>query len=159
MKACGSRRNGTDSLYALALCRTTGAFFLASHVSSVPSPEGDFCLALDLQDNEDVTFSDTLGFVFNNGILVIQFVLLLAMFVKPLMIPQGHTQSGGAVYRRLVMRNVACTIGITFTYAVTTVIVVLGFLTTAPGSIKAAQLADLLPTANIFVTLCLTEVR
>lgn len=58
------------------------------------------------------------------------------MFVKPLMIPQGHTQSGGAVYRRLVMRNVACTIGITFTYAVTTVIVVLGFLTTAPGSIK-----------------------
>lgn len=58
------------------------------------------------------------------------------MFVKPLMIPQGHTQSGGAVYRRLVMRNVACTIGITFTYTVTTVIVVLGFLTTAPGSDK-----------------------
>ncbi|CAM9246809.1 unnamed protein product [Ectocarpus sp. 12 AP-2014] len=137
---------------------TTGAVFLASQVSSVPSPEGTFCLALDLQEDEDVTFSDTLGFVINNGILIIQFVLLLTMFVKPLMIPQGHTQSGGAVYRRLVMRNVACTIGITFTYAVTTVIVVLGFLTTAPGSIKAAQLADLLPTANIFVTLCLTEI-
>ncbi|CAM9958739.1 unnamed protein product, partial [Ectocarpus fasciculatus] len=147
-----------DSLYDLALCRTSGAFLMAAQISSVPSPEGTFCLALDLKNDEDVTFSDTLGFVVNNAILIVQFVLLLAMFVKPLMIPQGHTQSGGAVYRRLVMRNVACTIGITFTYTVTTVIVVLGFLTTAPGSDKAGQLADLLPTANIFVTLCLTEI-
>lgn len=57
-----------------------------------------------------------------------QFVLLLAMFVKPMLLPQGSTQSGGAVYRRVVNRNILCTVCIVFTYSITTLIVVLALL-------------------------------
>lgn len=38
------------------------------------------------------------------------------------------TQSGGAVYRRLVLRTIACTVGIVTSYAITTLIVVLALL-------------------------------
>lgn len=54
-----------------------------------------------------------------------QFVLLLALFVKPMLLPQGSTQSGGAVYRRVVNRNILCTVCIVLTYTTTTVVVVL----------------------------------
>lgn len=56
-----------------------------------------------------------------------QFVLLLAMFVKPMLMPQRFTQSGGAVYRRLVIRNIVCTVGIALAYTVTTGIVALSW--------------------------------
>lgn len=57
-----------------------------------------------------------------------QFVLLLAMFAKPMMARVQGTQSGGAVYRRLVLRTIVCTAGIVTSYAVTTLIVVLALL-------------------------------
>lgn len=37
-------------------------------------------------------------------------------------------QSGGAVYRRVVMRNVVCTAGIIICYSITTVVAVLALL-------------------------------
>lgn len=63
-----------------------------------------------------------------------QFVLLLAMFVKPMMISHGGTQSGGAIYRRLVARNIACTVAVVLAYAITTAVVVLAVLHASPGS-------------------------
>lgn len=57
-----------------------------------------------------------------------QFVLLLAMFAKPMIARVQGTQSGGAVYRRLVLRTIVCTAGIVTSYAITTLIVVLALL-------------------------------
>ena len=58
----------------------------------------------------------------------LQFVLLLGMFAKPLMVGVQGTQSGGAVYRRLVLRTIICTAGIVTSYASTTLVVVLALL-------------------------------
>lgn len=57
-----------------------------------------------------------------------QFVLLLGMFVKPMMVRVEGTQSGGAVYRRVVLRNIVCTAGIVTSYAITTLVVVVALL-------------------------------
>ncbi len=58
-----------------------------------------------------------------------QFILLLGLFVKPLMLAgvQG-TQSGGALYRKVVWRNVICTACIVTSYAITTTVVYLALL-------------------------------
>lgn len=57
-----------------------------------------------------------------------QFVLLLALFVKPMRVPQGSTKSGGAVYRRVVIRNIVCTAGIVLSYTISTCIMILKWL-------------------------------
>lgn len=50
-----------------------------------------------------------------------KFILLLGLFVKPMLISvQGTTQSEGAVYRRVVSRNVTCTAGIVTSYVIAT---------------------------------------
>lgn len=59
--------------------------------------------------------------------ILAQFVLLLAMFVKPMRIQQGSTQSGEAMYRRVVNKNIWCTVCIVISYTVTTVVVVLTY--------------------------------
>ncbi len=54
-----------------------------------------------------------------------KFGLLLGLFVKPMLAPQGSTQSGGAFYRSVVIRNVICTIGVVIAYVITTVVFIL----------------------------------
>ena len=61
-----------------------------------------------------------------------QFVLLLAMFIKPMLLAQGGTQSGGAMYRRVVKKNILCTVCIVFSYVITTLVVVLAMLASSP---------------------------
>lgn len=60
--------------------------------------------------------------------LMLQFVLLLGLFVKPLLAGVQGTQSGGALYRKVVWRNVICTVGIVITYAITTIVVFLALV-------------------------------
>jgi len=55
---------------------------------------------------------------------LIQFILLLGLFVKPMLIRVEGTQSGGALYRRVVMRNIVCTTGTVISYAITSVVIV-----------------------------------
>ena len=43
-------------------------------------------------------------------------------------LPQSNTQSGGALYRRVVHRNILCTICIVVAYIITTLVVVLAIL-------------------------------
>ncbi|CAM9559444.1 unnamed protein product [Ectocarpus sp. 4 AP-2014] len=134
------------------------ALFIITSLPGVASEEGTFCLAGSRAEGEATTVSDTMGFVTNNAMLIIQFVLLLAMFVKPMMISRGGTQSGGAIYRRLVVRNIVCTVSLVLAYAITTAVVVLGVLGASPGSNQADLIADMAPPINIFMTLCLTEI-
>ncbi|CAM9280272.1 unnamed protein product, partial [Ectocarpus sp. 4 AP-2014] len=79
-----------------------------------------------------------MGFVTNNMMLVIQFTRLLAMFVKPIMTSQGSTQSGRAIYRRLVARNIVCTVAVVLGYTITTAVVVLAVLAASPGNNQIA---------------------
>ena len=44
------------------------------------------------------------------------------------------TQSGGAVYRRVVLRNTLCTAAIVVSYIITTVVVILALLRESPTS-------------------------
>ncbi|CAM9518775.1 unnamed protein product [Ectocarpus fasciculatus] len=131
---------------------------IAIALPGVANEEGTFCLAGSRAEGEATTVSDTMGFVTNNVMLIIQFVLLLAMFVKPMMVSHGGTQSGGAIYRRLVARNITCTVAIVLAYAITTVVVVLAVLGASPGSNQGDYTADIAPPINIFMTLCLTEI-
>lgn len=64
--------------------------------------------------------------------VVFQFALLLAMFVKPLRSLQEGNESSRAIYRKVVFRNIACTIGIGVAYAVTTVVVAVAIFNTSP---------------------------
>lgn len=65
--------------------------------------------------------------------------MLLAMFVKPMLTTQARTQSGGAVYRRVVIRNVVCTAGIAFTYVITTLVVVLALMSSSSENNKVRE--------------------
>ena len=57
-------------------------------------------------------------------LLRFQCILLLGLFVKPLLVRQENSQSGGALYRGVVVRNVVCTASISATYMVATAVVV-----------------------------------
>lgn len=65
-----------------------------------------------------------------------QFILLLGLFVKPLLVHVEGAQSGGALYRRVVVRNVICTVGIIASYAISTLIVILALLSESSESDK-----------------------
>lgn len=52
----------------------------------------------------------------------------MMMFIKPVLGRVEGTQSGGAVYRKLVLRNIFCTTAIVISYSITTVAVVLAVL-------------------------------
>ncbi|CAN0093293.1 unnamed protein product, partial [Ectocarpus sp. 6 AP-2014] len=75
-----------------------------------------------------------MGFMTNNMMLVIQLTLLLAMFVKLIMI----SQSGRAVYRRLVARSIVCTVAVVLGYTTTAAVVVLAVLAAFPGNNQIA---------------------
>ncbi|CAN0425968.1 unnamed protein product, partial [Ectocarpus sp. 12 AP-2014] len=64
----------------------------------------------------------------------------MAIFVKPIMISQGSTQSGRAVHRRLVARNVVCTVAVVLGYTITTTVVVLAVLAASPGNNRQISL-------------------
>ncbi|CAB1102618.1 unnamed protein product [Ectocarpus sp. CCAP 1310/34] len=120
--------------------------------------EGTACFNSYGEETETREVGDVAGFAGNNVLLTVQYVLLLAMFIKPMLVSHGNTQSGGAVYRRVVIRNIVCTIGIACAYVITTVVVVLALLSSRPDTDKAAAVGDIVPSINICVTLCLTEV-
>ncbi|CAM9104211.1 unnamed protein product [Ectocarpus sp. 6 AP-2014] len=132
----------------------------------------------------EATSTNINGYVTNNALLTIQFVILLALFVKPLLVRQEDTQSGGAAYRRVVRRNVVCTATIVVATIVTTVVQVRAMTRitpedyehgggddttsdSAPACIlcrrllllpQPGQFKDVMPVVNTFVTLCLTEI-
>lgn len=82
--------------------------------------------------------------------IIVQFVLLLAMFVKPILLSHGKTQSGGAVYRRVVRRNVACTICIVFSYIIATLVVIFAVLN---GSHEVRFMLQTIPRVATRLTL------
>lgn len=57
-----------------------------------------------------------------------QFAVLLALFLRPLLVRHQDTQSGGVVYRKVVIRNVVCTGAISIAYVVTAVVEVISLL-------------------------------
>lgn len=60
-------------------------------------------------------------------------MILLALFVKPLLLASHEgTQSGGAVYRRVVYRNVVCTATIVVSTVITTVVTVVATMNVSP---------------------------
>lgn len=61
-----------------------------------------------------------------------QFFLLLVLFVKPMLASQGATQSGGAVYRKVVIRNIVCISAISVVYLVNTVVMVFALENESP---------------------------
>ena len=84
-----------------------------------------------------------------DGLGIYQFALLLAMFVKPLMVSlQDSTASGRAVYRQVVIRNMVCTVGVAATYASTTAVVVVGVVLADASSAEGSKVRSFL--ANIF---------
>ena len=84
-----------------------------------------------------------------DGLGIYQFALLLAMFVKPLMVSlQDSTASGRAVYRQVVIRNMVCTVGVAATYAITTAVVVVGVVLADASSAEGSKVRSFL--TNIF---------
>ena len=67
---------------------------------------------------------------------VVKFVLLLGLFIKPMVVSGEGTQSGGAIYRRVVLRNALCTAGIIASYAITRLVVVFSLLHASTESNK-----------------------
>lgn len=68
-----------------------------------------------------------------------------------MLLPQSSTQSGGATYRRVVNRNILCTVCIVVTYSITTLVVVLSLLGSSfkvhslPQTINNGEILNLLP--------------
>ncbi|CAN0125229.1 unnamed protein product, partial [Scytosiphon promiscuus] len=84
-------------------------------------------------DSEERSSTDNvIGYSGSNAALMIQFVLLMVLFVKPLLVPVEGTQSGGASYRRVVMKNVVCTVSIVMAYLVTTIVTAHALLNETP---------------------------
>ncbi|CAM9661797.1 unnamed protein product [Ectocarpus fasciculatus] len=110
------------------------AIFLGLTFPGVVNSEGTACFNGFGEETASSELSDLIGFASNNALLTVQFALLLAMFIKPMLVSQSSTQSGGAVYRRVVVRNIVCTIGIACAYLVTMVVVVLALLNTASNT-------------------------
>lgn len=59
-----------------------------------------------------------------------------------MLMPQGGTQSGGAVYRRVVIRNIVCTTGIALMYMVNTSVIVLVWLEISMAKEKVYRYHD-----------------
>lgn len=73
-----------------------------------------------------------------------QFVLLLVLFVRPLpMSPKSDTLPDGDAYRRVIIRNLVCTVAICATYLTTTVVVVTCLLKQSPEN-KSVRSAGML---------------
>ncbi|CAM9201360.1 unnamed protein product [Hapterophycus canaliculatus] len=70
----------------------------------------------------------------------------------------GGTQSGGAVYRRIMFRNVVCTTCVVTAFTITTAVVVLALNRESAENNKSAQIRDAAIAINQFVTLCLMEI-
>lgn len=62
-----------------------------------------------------------------------QYVLLLILFVRPLMVRLEGAQSGGAVYRSVVIRNISCTAAVVVSYIITTIVTVIALLRQHPN--------------------------
>ncbi|CAB1102733.1 unnamed protein product [Ectocarpus sp. CCAP 1310/34] len=118
-----------------------------------------FCVnGYHMDDDTDEVNDNVLGYGSNMGSLVIQFVLLLILFVRPLLVRLEGSQSGEAMYRMVVIKNITCTIAVVTAYAVTTVVVIAALIRQSNDSNTASLFADITPLVNQFVTLCLTEI-
>ncbi|CAM9286779.1 unnamed protein product [Hapterophycus canaliculatus] len=122
--------------------------------------EGTHCYDGFDDDERDIDQTgNALGYSGSNAGLMVQFVLLMLLFVRPLLVPVEGTQSGGASYRRVVIRNVVCTTTIVMAYLITTVLTTYALLNMSPDDYANSQVADTVPMINQLVTLCLTEVK
>eukprot|EP00904_Undaria_pinnatifida_P005533 jgi/Undpi1/2109/HiC_scaffold_12.g05495.m1 len=99
--------------------------------------------------------TNTFGYLINNCMLMIEFVLLLALFLEPVLHnPAGQTEKN----RNTLVRNVVCTAIMIVAYAVGTVLVVTALMTISSTNQAAVFYADLTPLVQMFVTLCATEI-
>lgn len=73
------------------------------------------------------------------------------------------TQSGGAVYRRVVLRNVICTAGIIASYAITTLIVVIALLreSTHNNKVKfvSGNVGSIVPCGHLHTIFTILQIR
>ncbi|CAN0058596.1 unnamed protein product [Ectocarpus fasciculatus] len=74
------------------------------------------------------------------------------------MVRLDGAQSGGAVYRRVVVRNISCTAAVVVAYIITTIITVTALLRQHPDDNTNAQVVDVSLMTNEVVVLCLTEI-
>ncbi|CAM9198552.1 unnamed protein product [Pylaiella littoralis] len=125
----------------------------------VANSEGTFCYNGFASGEDDAgTSENARSFAMHNSILVVQLVLLLGVFLKPMLVPAEGTQSGGAIYKRVVVRNVVCTACIVTAYVIMTAVAVLALLNETADNNQAAQVRDMAIAVNQLVVLCLTEV-
>ncbi|CAM9118249.1 unnamed protein product [Ectocarpus sp. 6 AP-2014] len=118
-----------------------------------------FCInGYNMDDDADEVHDNMRGYGSNMGSLMVQFVLLLILFVRPLLVRLEGSQSGEAIYRRVVFKNITCTIAVVTAYAVTTVVVIAALFRQNNDNNTASLFADITPLVNQFATLCLTEI-
>ncbi|CAM9392607.1 unnamed protein product, partial [Ectocarpus fasciculatus] len=123
------------------------------------SGTGTFCInGYNMDDDAEQVNNNLMGYGTNNGALIIQFVLLLILFVRPLLVRLEGAQSGGAIYRRVVIKNITCTIAVVTAYAVTTLVMIASLSRQNNESNTPSLFADITPLVNQLVTLCLTEI-
>ncbi|CAB1101272.1 unnamed protein product [Ectocarpus sp. CCAP 1310/34] len=99
--------------------------------------QGTFC-ENSFNRDEDVNYEreasdNAFGYAVTNAMLLVQYVLLLILFVRPLMVRLEGVQSGGAVYRSVVVRNVSCTAAVVVSYIITTIVTVIALLRQHPN--------------------------
>ncbi|CAN0423009.1 unnamed protein product, partial [Ectocarpus fasciculatus] len=113
------------------------SIFVSATYPGGTNEKGTFC-ENGFDRDEDVNYEreasdNAYGYAVTNAMLLVQYVLLLILFVRPLMVRlEGHAQSGGAVYRRVVIRNISCTAAVVVSYIITTIITVIALLNQHP---------------------------
>ncbi|CAN0009365.1 unnamed protein product [Pylaiella littoralis] len=121
--------------------------------------EGTICVRFSDDGHEREQANNAIGYASNNGLLIAQFAVLLVLFLRPLLVMRHeNTQSGGAVYRRVVIRNVVCTCAISITYLIVTVVEVLALLDESAEDDKASIVVVVAPVINTLLVLCLIEI-
>ncbi|CAM9991355.1 unnamed protein product [Sphacelaria rigidula] len=97
-------------------------------------------------------------YLFNQILLLLQFAVLLALFLKPLVvIGKVHNRSAMVVYRRVFVRNVVCTVVMMLVLLATTI---LGYAAVNPasGTRRIEHANDISFMLHVLSTLYITEV-
>ncbi|CBN78996.1 hypothetical protein Esi_0158_0063 [Ectocarpus siliculosus] len=113
------------------------SIFVSATYPGGTNEEGTFC-ENGFKRDEDVNYEreasdNAYGYAVTNAMLLVQYVLLLILFVRPLMVRLEGAQSGGAVYRSVVIRNISCTVAVVVSYIITTIVTVIALLRQHPN--------------------------
>ncbi|CAN0033711.1 unnamed protein product [Ectocarpus sp. 6 AP-2014] len=147
-------------LYACLILPTL-AIFWAATTPVTANPEGTFCYDPHQEEPSDDGHSRrsiSVGIAIKNLLLIVQFVLLLGLFIKPMLALQGSTPQGGRSYRRVIGRSIICTIGVAVAHVITTLLVVVALQGDSYEAEKAFQIRHIALAVRQVGTLCLTEI-